>query len=413
MSGPRALVLTAGLGTRLQPLTYVRAKAAVPVNGDTLARRAVRWLVSHGVTDLVLNLHHRPETITGSVGDGSDMGATVRYSWEAPLLGSAGGPRHALPLLVDEAPVRTPEAAARPESRIREPRTPNPESRIPESRSSEPRVPHPESRIPESRSSEPRVPHPESLISTSRTPEPRAPSPESRFFYIVNGDTLTDVDLEAVRARHVESGARVTMALIPNPRPDKYGGVLVDGSGVITGFTRAGATRENYHFVGVQCADPAVFASLEDGVAAESVNSLYREMLANEPGALVAFVSDATFQDIGTPSDYLRTSLQLAGIEGDRLAGNRNVEIAPSAVVLRTAVWDDVVIGAHARPDRLRDRRRCPHPGPRTLRAARDRADRPAHTSAGEQAIGRVADRTARLTLNASPRGRAPRQDLR
>src|SRR6476661_5084153 len=107
MSGPRALVLTAGLGTRLQPLTYVRAKAAVPVNGDTLARRAVRWLVSHGVTDLVLNLHHRPETITRSVGDGSDMGATVRYSWEEPLLGSAGGPRHALPLLLDEAPVRT------------------------------------------------------------------------------------------------------------------------------------------------------------------------------------------------------------------------------------------------------------------------------------------------------------------
>jgi NDP-sugar pyrophosphorylase family protein len=295
MSGARALVLTAGLGTRLQPLTYIRAKAAVPVNGETLARRAVRGLVAQGVTDLILNLHHRPETITGSVGDGSDMGATVRYSWEEPLLGSAGGPRHALPLLVTDNPA---------------PRAPSPESRI---------------------------------------REPRAPNPESRFFYIVNGDTLTDVDLGALRARHVESGARVTMALIPNPRPDKYGGVVVDGSGIITGFTRAGATRENYHFVGVQCADPAVFASLEDGVAAESVNSLYRDMLANEPGAIVAFVSDATFQDIGTPADYLRTSLQLAGTEGDRLAGSGNVEIAPSALVLRTAVWDDVVIGAHSR----------------------------------------------------------------
>jgi NDP-sugar pyrophosphorylase family protein len=50
---PRALVLAAGLGTRLRPLTDVRAKAAVPVNGETLARRVIRWLVSHGVSDLV------------------------------------------------------------------------------------------------------------------------------------------------------------------------------------------------------------------------------------------------------------------------------------------------------------------------------------------------------------------------
>ena len=117
MKTPRALVLTAGLGTRLRPLTYIRAKAAVPVNGETLARRAVRWLVSHGITDLVLNLHHHPASITASVGDGTDMGARVRYSWEQPVLGSAGGPRHALPLLVD------------PESRAPapEPRTPSPD----------------------------------------------------------------------------------------------------------------------------------------------------------------------------------------------------------------------------------------------------------------------------------------------
>ena len=75
MSAPRALVLTAGLGTRLRPLTYLRAKAAVPVNGETLARRAVRWLASQGITDLVLNLHHHPRRITASVGDGADSGA--------------------------------------------------------------------------------------------------------------------------------------------------------------------------------------------------------------------------------------------------------------------------------------------------------------------------------------------------
>jgi NDP-sugar pyrophosphorylase family protein len=96
----RALVLTAGLGTRLRPLTDVRAKPALPVAGDPLIRRIIAWLAAQDVRDLVLNLHHRPETIAAVVGDGADLGARVRYSWEQPrVLGSAGGPRQALPLM--------------------------------------------------------------------------------------------------------------------------------------------------------------------------------------------------------------------------------------------------------------------------------------------------------------------------
>ena len=98
---PRALLLTAGLGTRLRPLTYVRAKAAVPINGEALVRRVIRGLAAAGIAELVLNLHHRPASIAALVGDGSDLGVSVRYSWEQPVLGSAGGPRRALPLLVD------------------------------------------------------------------------------------------------------------------------------------------------------------------------------------------------------------------------------------------------------------------------------------------------------------------------
>jgi NDP-sugar pyrophosphorylase family protein len=294
MSAPRALVLTAGRGTRLQPLTYVRAKAAVPVNGETLARRAVRWLVSHGISDLVLNLHHRPASIAASVGDGSDMGARVRYSWEQPLLGSAGGPRHALPLLVG----------------------------------------------------------PERRTSGGRTQElqngQREAHPSSGLFVIVNGDTLTDVDLTRMRQHHCESGALVTLAVIPNPRPDKYGGVVVSRSGTVTGFTRAGATTENYHFIGVQCVDAQVFWPLPDGVPAESVNGLYKEIIASGREQVGAFVCNAGFQDIGTPADYLRTSVQLAGSEGDRLTAGSRIDIAASALILSTAVWDDVAIGPHA-----------------------------------------------------------------
>ena len=125
-----------------------------------------------------------------------------------------------------------------------------------------------------------------------------------------------------MRARHVESGARVTMALIPeSPTPTNMAASRVDGSGLITGFTRAGATRENYHFIGVQFAHQGVFAALTGRRRRPSPSTPVSRLITNQPGALAAFVSDATFQDIGTPADYLRTSLQLAEVEGDQLVG--------------------------------------------------------------------------------------------
>jgi NDP-sugar pyrophosphorylase family protein len=276
----RALVLTAGLGTRLRPLTLVRAKAAVPVDGEPLARRVIRWLSARGVTDLVLNLHHHPESITAVVGDGSDLGARVRYSWESPVLGSAGGPRHALPLL-----------------------------------------------------------------------QPSSTSGGSRTLLLVNGDTLTGVDLTAMAERHARSGALVTMALIPNPWPDKYGGVLLDDRGAVTGFTRRGSKVPSFHFIGPQAAEPEAFASLADGVPAESVLGLYPRLIAERPGSVVGYVSDAAFQDIGTPADLLRTSLELAAADGrpDRPRWGQRVRVAASARVERSELWDDVTIDADAR----------------------------------------------------------------
>jgi mannose-1-phosphate guanylyltransferase len=283
----RALVLAAGLGTRLQPLTHARAKAAAPIDGEPLARRAIRWLVGHGVRDLVLNLHHKPESIAAAVGDGSDLGARVRYSWESPVLGSAGGPRHALPLLLDSQPADAPH-------------------------------------------------HSRDAAKAERT------------FVLVNGDTLTDVDLPAMLAQHRASGARVTMALIPNPRPDKYGGVLLDAGHAVTGFTRRGSTETNFHFIGPQVVEADVFESLPDGVPAESVNGVYPRLMAQRPGAVMGYVSAATFRDIGTPADLLQTSLDLAAADGrpDAPWWGRNARVDPSARIARSVLWDDVTIGA-------------------------------------------------------------------
>lgn len=62
----------------------------------------LRQLRAADISRVVLNLHHRPESITRIVGDGSAFGMHVRYSWESKVLGSAGGPARAMPLLASD-----------------------------------------------------------------------------------------------------------------------------------------------------------------------------------------------------------------------------------------------------------------------------------------------------------------------
>jgi NDP-sugar pyrophosphorylase family protein len=262
-----ALVLTAGLATRLRPLSLVRAKAALPVAGQPLIVRILRSLSAAGITDAVLNLHHLPHTLTRIVGDGSQLGMRVRYSWENPVLGSAGGPRQALPLL--------------------------------------------------------------------------GASP----FLIVNGDTLADVDIPALIDAHRQSGALVTMVGTANEHPEKYGGIVASADGAVTGFSRRGSTAPSYHFVGVQVAEREAFASLPPGSPYESTGAVYPALIRDRPGSVRVHVAPAEFHDIGTPDDYLRTSLLFSRREHGPLLGT-GTRVDPSARIEESVLWDDVEVGS-------------------------------------------------------------------
>jgi NDP-sugar pyrophosphorylase family protein len=275
-----ALVLTAGLATRLAPLSSVRAKAALPVAGEVLVRRLLRHLRQAGIARVVLNLHHRPETITAHVGDGTDLGLEVRYSWEDPVLGSAGGVRRALPLL------------------------------------------------------------------------------DADRFLVVNGDTLTDVDVSAIVQQHADTGVLVTMAVVPGDTA-RYGGAMVDRGGTISGFMPATtpaapvapAAPVPFHFIGVQAVEARAFAEVPDGQPAETIRWLYPRLIAEHPGSLRAYVSEAEFLDIGTPADYLATALRVAAREGRPPDVGAAVQIDPSARVRGSILWDRVTIGAGAELD--------------------------------------------------------------
>lgn len=270
-----ALVLAAGLATRLRPLSAVRAKAALPVAGRPLILRILSQLRSAGVRRVVINLHHRAETITRLVGDGSGLGLEVRYSWEAEPLGSGGGPARALPLL----------AADR--------------------------------------------------------------------FFIVNGDTITDLSLADLAEAHRHASAAVTLAVAAADLT-RYSALLADESGALAGIARRGAASSDlgglqpWHFVGIQAANASAFAGVDPARPSDLFRGVYAPLAETQPGSVRVWTTTGAFHDIGTPQDYLRTAQAIARTEGSSGQWSDETVVAPTARVEDSILWDRVTVGEFA-----------------------------------------------------------------
>jgi mannose-1-phosphate guanylyltransferase len=200
------------------------------------------------------------------VGHGAEWGVDARYSWEPIALGSAGGPRRALPLL------------------------------------------------------------------------------DADRFLIVNGDTITDCDLKAIVAQHLESKALVTMAVVTGD-VQRYGGVIVDANGAVQSF---GKSAGALHFIGVQAVNRAAFAGVPDSEPSETVKQLYPELIARRHGSVRAHVSSASFLDIGTPADYFTTVDRVAAAEQVPLDRGSGCVVDPTATVAHSILWDRVRVGENA-----------------------------------------------------------------
>lgn len=87
----RAMVLAAGLGTRLRPLTLEIPKPVVPVLGRPLCGYAIEFLRSHGAREFLLNLHHGPEAVRKRVREWADGRFPVSFTFEPEILGTGGG----------------------------------------------------------------------------------------------------------------------------------------------------------------------------------------------------------------------------------------------------------------------------------------------------------------------------------
>jgi NDP-sugar pyrophosphorylase family protein len=285
----KAMVLAAGLGLRMRPLTLLRAKPVLPVLNRPLLHWTLEHLARHGVDDVIVNLHHLPDTVTEALGDGSTFGLRIRYAPEPRILGTGGGPRAVRDVLGHE-PV-----------------------------------------------------------------------------LLVNGDMLFDFDLRGLVARHRASGARATLALLPNPDPRVYGPVVTDRAGRVLSLAgrprRSRGTRSL--FTGVHVLDPALLDRLPEGPSG-SVRDLYVPMVAEGERVDGVRVHGAWY-DFGRPTLYRDTQLRLlpgrgrervlvhpraevsAGARVRRAVVGPGARVGGSAVVERSILWDGATVEEGAR----------------------------------------------------------------
>ena len=96
----KAMILAAGEGTRLRPLTLTTPKPMIPIVGKPLLAWTLEWLAAQGVTDAAVNLFHRPQSIPDFFGE-TYAGIRLRYCYEDTLRGTAGGVKGAAEFFAD------------------------------------------------------------------------------------------------------------------------------------------------------------------------------------------------------------------------------------------------------------------------------------------------------------------------
>lgn len=91
----KAMLLAAGLGTRLRPLTNHTPKPLLPVNGLPIIIYTLALLKKYKIKDVVINLHHLGNQIRTLLGSGRKFGFNIKYSFEPKILGTGGGIKRA------------------------------------------------------------------------------------------------------------------------------------------------------------------------------------------------------------------------------------------------------------------------------------------------------------------------------
>jgi mannose-1-phosphate guanylyltransferase len=171
-------------------------------------------------------------------------------------------------------------------------------------------------------------------------------------FLVLNGDILTDLDLDALLAFHDEKGAEGTIALQAVEDPSRFGVVPTDEEGRVTAFVEKPPRDEaptNLINAGTYVLEPSVLARIAGDRKVSVERETFPAMAADR--TLFALDSSTYWLDTGTPQQYVQAQLDLLdGVRGAAVDGvHEGAHVAESASVERSVIGQGAVIGTGAR----------------------------------------------------------------
>lgn len=324
----RAMILAAGYGTRLWPLTLDRAKPALPFMGRPLVGYVAEYLARFGCDEIIVNLHHRPESVRAALGDGRDFGVRLSYIEEPEILGTSGALDNARAYLegdtfvVVNGKIATDiDLGAALETHRRE----------------------------------------RSLATLVLRP---------------------NVERERYSSVKVEDGAVVKFGGYPVARTD-------DATAAQT-VDEAVEDAAPLMFTGIQILEPRIFDYIPRVVFSHSVTDVYIPAIARGE-RIAAHVAKGMWHELSTIQRYLNISLSLMKQEGRDVQLDANSSVEAGADVCEALLWENARIEAGARVRRaiigagVRIRRGEVIEDAAVVRAALvEREERPAKALAGE-----------------------------
>ncbi len=233
---PKAMLLAAGLGERLRPLTLTTPKPLIDVAGHKLIEYNLTLLKKFGAKEILINLHHLSEKIKEGLGNGKKYGLQLHYHFEPEILGTGGGIKAV-----------------------------------------------------------------ESFFGTED-------------FWVMNGDTLIDLDLKKVWDFHQAKQSIATLVVNPVERKDVKRLVYLNPLNDVCDIAEVappGALPEGYVFTGVQILGQKILQELPDHEKSCIVTQAYLPLLKKNE-KISAYICEAYFRDLGTPQRYEEVKKEFA-----------------------------------------------------------------------------------------------------
>lgn len=311
----RAMILAAGYGTRLWPLTLDRAKPALPFMGRPLVGYVAEYLARFGCDEIIVNLHHRPESVRAALGDGRDFGVRLSYIEEPVILGTSGAIDNARAFLEGDTFIVVNGKLATDIDLG-------------------------------------------AALETHRRERALATLVLRR-----------NVGRERYSTVEVEGGLVKRFGGYPAPPSDNAGSAIrASVKNAVTGESNeeasAGGANSGSHnaesrnsesrgdaplmFTGIQILDTRIFDYIPRGVFSHSVTDVYVPAIARGE-RIAAHVSDGMWHELSTIQRYRDISLALMRREGRDVEFGRGSVVEPGADVREAILWEDVRVEAGAR----------------------------------------------------------------